>query len=73
MHKRKSYLIYPPTYTPGEGYEVRYSKLQALKAAKKMGIGACVDVCTQWHPVRATQWISSHQKPLWTISQNAGK
>lgn len=61
MHRRKKYLIYPPDYLPGDGFVVRHSKRQALKAAVRMGDGASVDVCIDIHPARCKQWTSSRQ------------
>ena len=65
MHRRKKYLIYPPYYQPGDDFDVRYSKLQALKVAVKMGTGASVDVSICIHPARCKQWTSSRHCMLW--------
>lgn len=65
MHRRKKFLIYPPNYKPGDGFVVRSSKLQAWKAARRMGVGASVDVGIQIHPARGKSWTSSTHKWLW--------
>jgi hypothetical protein len=59
MHTRKQFLIYPPNYKPGDGFETRYSKFQAWKVALKMGEGAEIDVCVHKHPARFHDWVSS--------------
>lgn len=71
MHRRKKFLIYPPNYTPGDGYQVRHSRLQAWKAAVRMGEGASVDVSTQTHPAPHANWISSSSRPLWVLEKRA--
>ncbi|MGZ8953864.1 MAG: hypothetical protein ACXW0Q_04205 [Methylovulum sp.] len=65
MHRRKRFLIYPPNYKPGDGFLVRHSKLQAWKAATRMGVGACVDVSVHTHPGRRQPWNSSSGYGLW--------
>lgn len=71
MHKRKQYLVYPPNYKPGDGYKVRYSRVQAWKAAVRMGEGASVDVCTHTHPAKRTFWNSSSGRELWVLEKTA--
>ena len=73
MHTRKKFLIFPPDYKPGDGYLVRHSKLQAWKAAIKMGAGAGVDVSVQKHPRRCHEWISSRLDMLWEITVKGDK
>ncbi len=71
MHRRKTFLIYPPNYKPGDGYKVRHSKFQAWKVAVRMGAGASVDVCVQIHPAARKNWISSTgPAPVWEVSSN---
>lgn len=65
MHRRKKFIIYPPDYQPGDSFEVRYSKRQALKEAVRMGIDASVDVSVYIHPSRGKLWTSSTQMGLW--------
>lgn len=65
MHRRKRFLIYPPNYTPGDGYVVRFSKRQAWKVAVKMGVGASVDVAVHLHPGKHKHWIESSGYGLW--------
>ena len=65
MHKRKTFLVYPPNYKPGDGFVVRHSKLQAWKVAARMGAGASVDVDIQTHPARCKNWTSSVHTGLW--------
>lgn len=70
MHTRKTYIIYPPNYKPLEDeYEVRYSRLQAWKAALRMGSGASVSVDTCWHPAKHTRWTSSRLDTLWVLGE----
>lgn len=65
MHKRKTFLVYPPNYKPGDGFVVRHSRLQAWKVASRMGVGASVDVDIQIHPARCKHWTSSVHTGLW--------
>jgi hypothetical protein len=70
MHRRKTYLIYPRNYKPGENYKVRRSKLQAWKTAVRMGEGASVSVDTQTYAARHMLWNSSVIRPLWVLEPN---
>ena len=72
MHNRKNYVIYPPAYKPGDGYVIRHSKRQAWKVAIRMGVGACVDVCTHKHRGKRTFWTGSTQEALWEVSFSGG-
>ena len=65
MHTRKKFLIYPPEYKPGDGYKIRYSKLQAWKVAVKLGAGAFIDEEVYKHPKRCHAWTSSRLGRLW--------
>lgn len=71
MHRRKTFLIYPPSYKPGDGFKVRHSKFQARKVALRMGAGAGIDVCVQIHPAARKSWISSTgPTPVMEVSSN---
>ena len=73
MHTRKKFLIYPTDYKPGDGYKIRYSKLQAWKVAIKMGAGSFIDVSVQKHPKRCQEWTSSSIDALWEITVKGDK
>lgn len=65
MHRRKRFLIYPRDYKPGDGFVIRYSRLQAWKVAARMGSGASVDMEINIHPARGKFWNSSQLLSLW--------
>ena len=73
MHTRKKFLIYPTDYKPGDGYLVRYSKLQAWRVAIKMGSGASIYVEVQKHPKRCHAWISCSVEAPWEITVKGDK
>lgn len=68
MHRRKHYYIYPPHYKPGDGYQERRSKIQAWKAAVKMGAGAEIVAVAYFHPAKRTDWRHQFCRNLWRLS-----
>ena len=68
MHIRKRFLIYPPGYTPKKGnFQVRYSRLQAWKLARRLGEGTEVNVSIYTYPGSHTYWDGFSTEPLWEI------
>ena len=63
MHRRKEYLIYPPNYVPGDGYQKRFSVLQAKKLCLKMGHGAHIRVSVFNYPAKFQPWKSCTNDP----------
>ena len=53
-HKRKTFLVYPPNYTPGDGYKKAHSKRQAWKLANKSGCQVHEVIAT--HPSPFAPW-----------------
>ncbi len=62
MHKRKKYLIYPPSYKPGDGYYAARSIGAAKKIAYRIGSGAEIAVQITHHPAKFKLWTSSQLK-----------
>jgi hypothetical protein len=60
VHKRKTFIAYPPNYRPeSDGFSEHSSRLKAKKAALKKGVGAQVHVQVHEHPGTRTPWSSS--------------
>lgn len=49
MHNRKEFIVYPPEYSPGDGYESFKSLGKAKKKAYKLGKGAMIFVGVNKH------------------------
>lgn len=68
-HRRKSWLVYPPNYTPGQHrYRTFHSKRKAFKQALKWGEGATVMDAVHIHPRARTPWQSSFSTGFWEIA-----
>jgi hypothetical protein len=66
-HRRKTYIVYPPNYVPPMKYYLRYSKLQAWKLSRNLGVGAHVSISINRHPKNHAQWEGSEFKPLYDV------
>lgn len=55
-HRRKTFVVYPPNYKPGDGFKKVRSKRQAWKVANKPGCE--VHESIQTHPAPFKPWIS---------------
>lgn len=62
MHKRKKYLIYPPSYNPGDGYYAARSLGEAKKIAYRIGSGSEISVQVNHHPSKFKPWTGSQLK-----------
>lgn len=69
-HKRKQYLVYPPNYSFPMKYYMCYSKIQAWKQAKRLGVGAEVSISINRHPKSHTSREGSEFKPLYSVEDS---
>lgn len=67
-HRRKTWLVYPPNYTPGQQrFRTFYSKRKAFKCALRWGSGASVMNAIHVHPKPRTHWQSSFSTGEWEV------
>lgn len=59
MHRRKTFIVYPPNYKPGDGFKEFKSLRQAKKRAYHLGSGTEICVNIFEHPGKFTRWNSS--------------
>ena len=71
MHRRKTFLVYPPNYQPlditGPRYRTYRSKRQAFKQAARWGTGATVMDSIHIHLKPRTDWESSFSTCFWVM------
>lgn len=66
-HRRKTFLVYPPNYSPGDGFKEVKTVKAAKREAAKMGSGANVTESIEVYKTSHSCWVSWFQGKSWDM------